>query len=154
MFAPFCTLSRAKTFFDSPLSDIWQPVIHTERPRLPAQKDQLWSSGSILGQDDVAGQYMRNLEKVRRDPSSINIALVHDYLNQYGGAEQVLEAFHEIYPKAPVYTSIYAPGMMPSRFLSWRILPRSCVSCPTRRVAPTIHAALSYCLREVRSLQV
>ncbi|MFB6226012.1 MAG: glycosyltransferase [Candidatus Paceibacteria bacterium] len=33
----------------------------------------------------------------------MNIALVHDYLSQDGGAEKVLEAFHEIWPDAPIY---------------------------------------------------
>lgn len=37
----------------------------------------------------------------------MKIALVHDYLVQYGGAERVLEAFCEIWPEAPVYTLIY-----------------------------------------------
>ncbi len=37
----------------------------------------------------------------------MRVALVHDYLNQYGGAERVLEAFCEIWPSAPVYTLIY-----------------------------------------------
>ncbi|MBD3245177.1 MAG: glycosyltransferase [Candidatus Moranbacteria bacterium] len=37
----------------------------------------------------------------------MRIALVHDYLIQYGGAERVLESFMEIFPKAPVYTLIY-----------------------------------------------
>lgn len=37
----------------------------------------------------------------------MRIALVHDYLNQYGGAERVLEAFCEIWPEAPIYTLIY-----------------------------------------------
>lgn len=35
----------------------------------------------------------------------MKIALVHDYLKEYGGAERVLEALHEIYPQAPIYTS-------------------------------------------------
>ena len=39
----------------------------------------------------------------------MKVALVHDYLNQYGGAEKVLEAFMEIYPNAPIYTLIYDP---------------------------------------------
>jgi len=39
----------------------------------------------------------------------MKIALVHDYLNQYGGAERVLEAFCEIFPDAPIFTLIYAP---------------------------------------------
>ncbi len=40
------------------------------------------------------------------------IALVHDYLNQYGGAERVLEDLHVLYPDAPVYTSMYWPEKM------------------------------------------
>ncbi|MBV9355379.1 MAG: glycosyltransferase [Chloroflexi bacterium] len=40
------------------------------------------------------------------------VALVHDYLNQYGGAERVLEELHDIFPDAPVYTSMYAPERM------------------------------------------
>jgi glycosyltransferase involved in cell wall biosynthesis len=37
----------------------------------------------------------------------MKIALVHDYLVQYGGAERVLECFAEIWPHAPIYTLIY-----------------------------------------------
>lgn len=49
------------------------------------------------------------------------VALVHDYLNQYGGAERVLEALHELFPNAPVYTSIYDPPAMPDFYRSWDI---------------------------------
>ncbi len=42
------------------------------------------------------------------------VAIVHDYLNQYGGAERVLEALHDLYPEAPVYTAIYDPSAMPA----------------------------------------
>ncbi len=34
----------------------------------------------------------------------MRIALVHDYLKEYGGAERVLLALHEIYPQAPIMT--------------------------------------------------
>lgn len=37
----------------------------------------------------------------------MKIALVHDYLNQYGGAERVLEVLCEIFPDAPIYTLLY-----------------------------------------------
>jgi len=37
----------------------------------------------------------------------MKIALVHDYLNQIGGAEKVLQAFCEIWPEAPIFTLIY-----------------------------------------------
>jgi glycosyltransferase involved in cell wall biosynthesis len=40
----------------------------------------------------------------------MNIALVHDYLNEYGGAERVLEALTEMYPEAPIYTAFYKTG--------------------------------------------
>ncbi len=53
--------------------------------------------------------------------SQARIALVHDYLNQYGGAERVLEVFHGLYPNAPVYTSMYAPELMPPEYRDWRI---------------------------------
>jgi glycosyltransferase involved in cell wall biosynthesis len=62
-----------------------------------------------------------DLERLRREVSQMKIALVHDYLNQYGGAERVLEVFHDMYPAAPVYTSIYAPSHMPRHFRNWEI---------------------------------
>lgn len=37
----------------------------------------------------------------------MRVALIHDYLNQYGGAEKVLEVFTEIFPDAPIYTLIH-----------------------------------------------
>ncbi len=46
----------------------------------------------------------------------MQVALVHDYLNQMGGAEKVLLALHELYPQAPIYTSIYEPRRMDPRF--------------------------------------
>ncbi len=33
----------------------------------------------------------------------MKVALVHDYLSQDGGAEQVLRAFHELWPEAPIF---------------------------------------------------
>ncbi len=46
----------------------------------------------------------------------MKIALVHDYLVQYGGAERVLEAFVEIWPQAPIYTLIYDREAVHNRF--------------------------------------
>ncbi|MDX1933056.1 MAG: glycosyltransferase [Capsulimonadales bacterium] len=39
----------------------------------------------------------------------MKIAIVHDYLAQAGGAERVVEAMHELWPEAPIYTSVYDP---------------------------------------------
>ena len=34
----------------------------------------------------------------------MKVAIVHDYIKEFGGAERVLEALCEIYPDAPIYT--------------------------------------------------
>lgn len=49
------------------------------------------------------------------------IALVHDWLNQLGGAENVLETLVRLYPAAPVFTSIYARQLMPTAYRDWDI---------------------------------
>jgi glycosyltransferase involved in cell wall biosynthesis len=46
----------------------------------------------------------------------MKVAIVHDYLNQMGGAERVVMAFHEIFPDAPIYTSIYDPKRVDPAF--------------------------------------
>lgn len=51
----------------------------------------------------------------------MNLALVHDWLNQRGGAEDVLEALVALYPGSPLYTSIYAPDLMPGSYRAWDI---------------------------------
>jgi hypothetical protein len=53
----------------------------------------------------------------------MKVAIVHDYLNQYGGAERVIEAFHEIFPDAPIFTSIYLPEKLPSAFSTFDVRP-------------------------------
>ncbi len=37
----------------------------------------------------------------------MRVALVHDYLTQFGGAERVLVALMELFPNAPVFTLVY-----------------------------------------------
>lgn len=51
----------------------------------------------------------------------MNIAIIHDYLNQFGGAERVVCALHEIFPDAPIFTSIYDKKRMPDIFKSMDI---------------------------------
>ena len=48
-------------------------------------------------------------------------AIVCSWLNQYGGAERVLEVLHDLYPSAPVYTSIFEPRAMPVAYQWWDI---------------------------------
>jgi len=42
----------------------------------------------------------------------MKIALVHDWMTSFAGGEQVLFALHELFPEAPIYTSIYDPKRM------------------------------------------
>ncbi len=39
--------------------------------------------------------------------NDLNIALVYDRVNKFGGAERVLLTLHEMFPNAPLYTSVY-----------------------------------------------
>ena len=43
-----------------------------------------------------------------RDPAT-SVAIVHDYLNQRGGAERVVLELARMWPDAPIYTSLYRP---------------------------------------------
>ena len=52
---------------------------------------------------------------------NIRVALVHDYLNQSGGAETALRWLHHMFPHAPVYTLIYDPELVPPDFRGWSI---------------------------------
>ncbi len=51
----------------------------------------------------------------------MKLALVHDWLNQIGGAEDVLSHLTSVYRDSPVYTSIYAPDIMPAAYREWDI---------------------------------
>lgn len=70
----------------------------------------------------------------------MKVALIHDYLIEYGGAERVLEALHKIFPKAPVYVAYYDGR----KFKDWNIktswlqfFPKKLIS-PFRIFAPKI----------------
>lgn len=49
------------------------------------------------------------------------LALVHDWLNQVGGAEDVLTDLQRMFPTAPIYTSLYWREKMPQAWQSWAI---------------------------------
>ncbi len=44
----------------------------------------------------------------------MKIALVHDFLMQYGGAEKTLDVLQDIWPKAPTFTLVFDPKKMPT----------------------------------------
>lgn len=53
----------------------------------------------------------------------MKVALVYDRVNKIGGAERVLLALHEIYPKAPLYTAVYNPDGAPWAKVFDKIIP-------------------------------
>jgi glycosyltransferase involved in cell wall biosynthesis len=48
-------------------------------------------------------------------------AIVHDWLNQIGGAEDVLETLVELYPNVPIFTSLYWRDGMPQHWQEWDV---------------------------------
>lgn len=54
----------------------------------------------------------------------MKIAIVHDYIKEYGGAERVVEELVKIFPEATVYTTIFMPeylGPHRKRVEQWKI---------------------------------
>jgi len=43
----------------------------------------------------------------------LKVALVHDWLTDFGGAERVLLALHEIFPDAPIFTTFFREENLP-----------------------------------------
>ncbi|MDD3190332.1 MAG: glycosyltransferase [Candidatus Pacebacteria bacterium] len=50
------------------------------------------------------------------DEKKIKVAIVHDFLTYFGGAEQVLKSMHNLYPEAPIYTLLYDETVMKKYF--------------------------------------
>jgi glycosyltransferase involved in cell wall biosynthesis len=49
----------------------------------------------------------RRYAKVQSSLGGLDVAIVHDYLNQRGGAERVVLELSDMWPTAPIYTSLY-----------------------------------------------
>ena len=63
--------------------------------------------------------YTSGIRSLKKGP--LKVAIVHDWLNQIGGAEGVLEELVDLFPGAPVYTSIYWSEAMPDAYREWDI---------------------------------
>jgi glycosyltransferase involved in cell wall biosynthesis len=64
--------------------------------------------------------------------SPLRVAIVYDRVNSWGGAERVLLALHKIFPKAPLYTSVYDPSR--ARWAdNWDVRPSLLQSVPWLR---------------------
>src|SRR3989338_4571511 len=63
----------------------------------------------------------------------MRVALVHDYLNQYGGAERVLEALAKLFPKAPIFTLLYDERRTHGAFKDRQVIPSGLQKIPGAR---------------------
>ncbi len=67
------------------------------------------------------------------------VALVHDFLLRFGGAEQVLRVLHEHYPDAPIFTLAADPNVVREHFPDARIRTSWLQSVPkSLRTVPTL----------------
>ena len=46
----------------------------------------------------------------------MKLALVHEWLTNLAGSERVILAMHDLWPTAPVYTSLYRPDALPAEY--------------------------------------
>ncbi len=54
--------------------------------------------------------------------SGLKVAIVHDWLTNYGGAERVVEEFCRIFPEAPIFTSVYNEKNMGAIFPKEKVI--------------------------------
>ncbi len=45
--------------------------------------------------------------------ASPKVAIIQEWLDSWGGAEQVLLALHQLWPEAPIFTTVYVPEHVP-----------------------------------------
>ena len=55
----------------------------------------------------------------------MKVDIVHDWLTNIGGAENVVLYFHDIYKDAKVYTSVYCPTNLSEKFNDIEVVPSS-----------------------------
>jgi len=85
----------------------------------------------------------------------MKVALVHDYIKEYGGAEKVLKTLHEMFPKAPIFTSVYLPSFLgphKEKFKKMDIRPswlqnlpfKAKLISPIRLIAPLVFKSMDF----------
>ena len=77
----------------------------------------------------------------------MKIALVHDYFFQAGGAERVMEVLHEMFPDAPIYTTVLRretlwPRLKNADFRTSWLQPFVAMGVPARALLPLYPRAI------------
>ncbi len=68
----------------------------------------------------------------------MKVALVHDFLNTYGGAERVLWSMHKVFPDAPIFTTFYDPTKLPAEFPHDRVVPSPLANHPLAKISSKV----------------
>lgn len=72
----------------------------------------------------------------------MRVAIVHDYLTQFGGAERVLKVLMDLFPHAPVYTLVHDPrvtqGLLDPHRLRTSFLQRIPLARSRHRLFPIV----------------
>jgi glycosyltransferase involved in cell wall biosynthesis len=63
----------------------------------------------------------------------MKVAIVYDRVNKWGGAERVLLVLHEMFPDAPLYTSVYSPSGAPWARIFPKVIPSFIKKIPLAR---------------------
>jgi glycosyltransferase involved in cell wall biosynthesis len=83
----------------------------------------------------------------------LKVALVHDYISEYGGAERVLEALCEMFPEAPIYTAFAVSGstawkrFCKRKIVEWKyaaLIKQGKLYSPLRFLAPFIWQSFDF----------
>lgn len=53
--------------------------------------------------------------------NKLKVAIVHDWLVSYAGADRVVDCMHHVFPDAPIYTLVYDKEKMPAWFRDYDI---------------------------------
>ncbi len=71
----------------------------------------------------------------------MKVALAYDRVNKWGGAERVLLALHELFPQAPLFTSVYNPERAQWANV-FKVIPSFLQSFPSAKSAHELYATL------------
>lgn len=74
--------------------------------------------------------------------AKMRVALVYDRVNKWGGAERVLLALHELFPNAPLYTSVYNSETAQWAKVFSKVIPSFLQNLPFAKTRHDLYAPL------------
>lgn len=75
-------------------------------------------------------------------PHLMRIALIHDFLTVFAGAERVLKVFHELYPEAPIYVAVTDEAIVQKHFPNATVHTSPLQNSWKRKINPLFLASL------------